>query len=767
MRLKLNISSEAKHEDVISCVAWSSSDQVLACSDDHTISKNNLISGDKAMFCQLPKDVFPLDMSRLSGTIKSGKHQSQSDLYVVTSSDGKFHLISNGGRIEKSVEAHKGAVLSGKWSYDGSALVTAGEDGKVKIWSRSGMLRSTMAQVSNCIYCAVWSPDSDKILYTSGKHVIIQPLQPSEKTVKWKAHEGIVLKLDWSIVNNLILTGGEDCKYKVWDTYGRPVFSSSSTNYPITSLSWSPDGDLFAVGFFNSLLLCDKSGWSHGQEYLENGSVLNIAWSNDGTQVAGACADGQIITAHCIDKRLEWAEFQVALVSRKTVEVKNVADDSFESLEMRDRVIKLSMGFNYLIAVTSSQCLVYSTNNFNTPQIFELRNSSVSFVQQTEKIFLLVDSASLHVYSYEGRHVCSPKLPGTVNSYMLNANTLSLSNDVIAIRDGKDEHTVLLFDATTGKSWEDRSHITHAMEVVQVTLSQWGNISDRFLAIIDKNQDVYMTTIRNARGSITLKKLSTMVQCLQWNTQVNMLCGLRDSHLMVWFYPNALFVDNDILPQTQYERDCSEFGKNLSLVSYNDSTVSLRCADGSNVFVSISPYPKVLHQFVSNGNWNESICLCRFAKESSLWTCLAAMALKEKNLETAEVAYAAIGAVDKVEFLNHVKSIPNSDVRAAKMSMFCGNQVEAESTLLRGGFLYLLIRLNMDLYEWEHALDLAIRHKTHVDTVLGFRQIYLEQIGKEENNNKFKQYSENVVVDWDKIETKIESEMQAAGLDHM
>merc|ERR550534_2367552 len=112
-----------------------------------------------------------------------------------------------------------------------------------------------------------------------------------------------------------------------------------------------------------------------------------------------------------------------------------------------------------------------------------------------------------------------------------------------------------------------------------------------------------------------------MVQCLQWNTQVNMLCGLRDSHLMVWYYPNSLFVDSDILPHTLYERDCSEFGKNLSLVSYHDSTVSLRCADGSNVFVSISPYPKVLHQFVASGHWNESICLCRFAKESSLWTC--------------------------------------------------------------------------------------------------------------------------------------------------
>ena len=37
---------------------------------------------------------------------------------------GKFHLISKTGRIEKSVEAHRGAVLATKWSYDGNALVT-------------------------------------------------------------------------------------------------------------------------------------------------------------------------------------------------------------------------------------------------------------------------------------------------------------------------------------------------------------------------------------------------------------------------------------------------------------------------------------------------------------------------------------------------------------------------------------------------------------------------------------------------------------------
>lgn len=61
---------------------------------------------------------------------------------------GRLYLVSRSGKIEKKVEAHRGAVLSARWSYDGTALVTVGEDGQVKIWSRSGMLRSTLSQNS-------------------------------------------------------------------------------------------------------------------------------------------------------------------------------------------------------------------------------------------------------------------------------------------------------------------------------------------------------------------------------------------------------------------------------------------------------------------------------------------------------------------------------------------------------------------------------------------------------------------------------------------
>ena len=38
------------------------------------------------------------------------------------------------------------------------------------------------------------------------------------------------------------------------------------------------------------------------------------------------------------------------------------------------------------------------------------------------------------------------------------------------------------------------------------------------------------------------------------------------------------------------------------------------------------------------------------------------------------------------------------------------------------------------------ALELAVKHKTHVDTVLAYRQKYLQDFGLEESDNVFIQY---------------------------
>lgn len=63
---------------------------------------------------------------------------------------------------------------------------------------------------------------------------------------------------------------------------------------------------------------------------------------------------------------------------------------------------------------------------------------NLTYISLSSRHFLLVDGAGLYVFSYEGRLISSPKFPG-MRADILSAQGVSLSNDVVAIRDKSDE----------------------------------------------------------------------------------------------------------------------------------------------------------------------------------------------------------------------------------------------------------------------------------------------------------------------------------------
>ena len=93
----------------------------------------------------------------------------------------------------------------------------------------------------------------------------------------------------------------------------------------------------------------------------------------------------------------------------------------------------MSLSHGHLVVVTTSQCYVYTTRNWNTPTIFDLKEGSVSLIRQTSRQFLVVESTAIYVYSYEGRLLCSPKWPG-MRPDALSRQTVSVSSDCVAVR---------------------------------------------------------------------------------------------------------------------------------------------------------------------------------------------------------------------------------------------------------------------------------------------------------------------------------------------
>jgi WD40 repeat protein len=235
MRLQLDVSpAGVGHSDFAACVVTTASRDVVSFGDDHSVVQWASPRDAKAI-ASLPQDAFPTDVtlflaasasasasgaasgaasSTASGSAAAsgagagagGLSASQrrvagasaatgSETFVVGTSDGRILLMGRSGRVERSVEAHQGAVLCVRWNRDGSTLASAGEDGQIKLWSPTGMLRSQLCQVDSPVYSLAWSPDSAAILFTSGRNLIIKPLQPSQKETTWKAHDGIILKV--------------------------------------------------------------------------------------------------------------------------------------------------------------------------------------------------------------------------------------------------------------------------------------------------------------------------------------------------------------------------------------------------------------------------------------------------------------------------------------------------------------------------------------------------------------------------------------------
>lgn len=754
MKLKVNQLPKNVHTEAVTACCWSPGNELFTCSDDKTVQRWGMEGESLGKVCSL--DSFVTDMDWLPAT---GRHASQS--FAVSCSDGTFRLMNQSGRQEKRVEASTAAVISLRWNYEGSALVTAGEDGAVKVWSRSGMLRSVIATSAKPVYSVCWGADNEMILYATGRDLIIQSVQADRRQLKWKAHDGVVMKAAWNPVNGLIVSGGEDCMYKVWDSFGRQLFQSAPFDTVVTSVAWSPNGEVFSVGSYNTLRLCDKTGWSYSRAKPTSGSLYNIAWTSDGTQLAGAGANGAVVFGELVGRQLEWNNVEVTLTDSKHIRVQDVFDETVEELDFRDRVVDMALGYGYLIVAKATQCFIYTLPNWNTPHMFDLR-APVNLIIQAEKHFVMVDNLNgVQVFSYDGRVMCNPRFPGMRVDF-LNRRTLSLSSDTVAVvgkseaaaASGGDSKVVRIFDAHTGRAV---STITHNLDIVDIALSQHStDMNERKLVFIDQNRDLYITPVVKEHPI----KLQTMVDCAIWNDSSDMLAALADGKLVTWMYPAAVFVDKDLVDGIRESKDGGDFGKMPQFSTFFGSRVTVRRADGALVTSSVNIYPPVLYEFVGGRRWEEAVRLCRFVKSKGLWTCLAAMSLFYQHLDTAEVALAAIDEVDKLHYVLHIKDIPSAEGRSAELALYRRSTEEAEAILLQASppLVYRAIQMNIRLFRWDRALDLAIQHKTHVDTVLAYRQRSLRATKRAETSERFLQFAAEVTIDWDAINNKIARE---------
>ena len=118
-----------------------------------------------------------------------------------------------------------------------------------------------------------------------------------------------------------------------------------------------------------------------------------------------------------------------------------------------------------------------------------------------------------------------------------------------------------------------------------------------------------------------------MVESVRWNDADNALAAVADGQVLVWHYPEVVYMDRDLLPQTISKQSPPDLGKTAEILDFRHTRVQVRRSDGAVVSFSVSPYPSILEKYCAAAEWEPALRLCRYVKSAELWACLAAMAV--------------------------------------------------------------------------------------------------------------------------------------------
>lgn len=309
--------------------------------------------------------------------------------------------------------------------------------------------------------------------------------------------------------------------------------------------------------------------------------------------------------------------------------------------------------------------------------------------------------------------------------------------DMLAIRDLADATTLHVFDLLPGASrQEDAYQIKHKQLITDICVNRIGNVDDQYIVFIDTNRDLYLTVIRNGNSDYSLHKIGTQVTAVLWSSECNVLVGLHDSCYSIWYCPGEACADPALIALTTLSFDTTEFGKNISLVSFDGLTITF-CASGTRFTVTAKIYCILMHKLVMENQWDKALKICRMGQSGLLWACLAALSSKRNQLEISEEAYSSALQIDKVDYMKHVKKLSENEQMAENAVMNGGRIEEAETILLHNRKIPEAIQFCLRLHRWNKALEIAEKHSKDVDLVLQERVKYLQALNRDETEPDF------------------------------
>ncbi len=228
-------------------------------------------------------------------------------------------LVPSGGPLIRILRGHTKAVRAVALTPDGRHVVSGSDDGTIRVWDQlSGLpVRTHEVEDRQQVFAVAVTPDNLQIVSgdakgtvrvwdRSGERPVRTLTDPSEQdrtTVKWEVGRPVaawnkrVLAVAVTPDGDLILTGGDDGRIRVWDRLSpRPVRTLPGHPEPVRALAVTPDGrEIISGGGDGRVRVWDRSTGEPVRRIVSHrGWVLAVAVTHDGRQIISGGDDGII-----------------------------------------------------------------------------------------------------------------------------------------------------------------------------------------------------------------------------------------------------------------------------------------------------------------------------------------------------------------------------------------------------------------------------------------------------------------------------------------
>jgi eukaryotic-like serine/threonine-protein kinase len=285
------------HTDVVTSVAWSpNGTYIVSTSFDRTAQVWNPLTGKLYMTTKYPDDYV-------------NDAAWSPDSRFIASCGGLTILIWDAitGKVHWTYRSHDQNVNGVAWSPDGMRIASVSESVHV-FDAASGRYIYALGGPSDPLWSVVvWSPDSRYLATSpsSGFDVHVCNASTGKTIFVYTGHSAEVSSVAWSPDGQLIASGSVDNTVRIWrlagvETSDLTVYTYHGHSDSVNQVAWSPDSTRIAsasgsvvVGTTdNTVQVWDATTGNHVYVYNgHSGPVTGVSWSPNGKYIASSSVD--------------------------------------------------------------------------------------------------------------------------------------------------------------------------------------------------------------------------------------------------------------------------------------------------------------------------------------------------------------------------------------------------------------------------------------------------------------------------------------------